>query len=91
MDLRESISKKEIPIFYRKSYEFFFFFIGRGVMSVPKKKVLTVTVTVRGGQKTVEPNPPDQSGRPARPPTRLLAYIRTDTDTDILNIRITDE
>jgi hypothetical protein len=46
VDLWESISKKKIPIFYRKSYEFFFFFIGRGVVSAPKKKVLTVTVTV---------------------------------------------
>ena len=47
-------------------------------------------VKTRGGQKTVKPDPPDQSGRPARPPARPLAYIRTDTDTDILNIRITD-
>jgi hypothetical protein len=43
----------------------------------------------RGGQKTIEPDPPDQSGRPARSSARLLACIQTDTDTDILYIRIT--
>jgi hypothetical protein len=47
-------------------------------------------LTLRGGQKTAKPDPPDQSGRPAHPPARPLTYIRTDTDTDILNIRITD-
>ena len=48
------------------------------------------SIYIRGGQKTVKPDPPDQSGRPARPPVRPLTYIRTDTDTDILNIQITD-
>ncbi len=52
--------------------------------------VLCFVVLIRGGQKTVEPDPPDQSGRPTRLPARPLAYIQTDTDTDILNIRITD-
>ena len=56
----------------------------------PKTKAHCKIVISRGGQKTVDPDPPDQSGRPARPPTHSLAYIRTDTDTDILNIRITD-
>ena len=28
-------------------------------------------VLTRGGQKTVEPDLPDQSGRPARPPARI--------------------
>ena len=50
---------------------------------------LFTRATRKGGQKTVKPDPPDQSGRPAHPPARPLAYIRTDTDTDILNIRIT--
>uniref|UniRef100_A0A2N9FG35 Uncharacterized protein n=1 Tax=Fagus sylvatica TaxID=28930 RepID=A0A2N9FG35_FAGSY len=27
-------------------------------------------IVIRGGQKTVEPDPPDKSGRPARPPVR---------------------
>jgi hypothetical protein len=46
--------------------------------------------TGRGGQKIVDPDSPDQSGRPARPSARPLAYIWMDTDTVILNIRITD-
>ena len=55
-----------------------------------QSKTQSLSVTGRGGQKTVKPDPPDQSGRLARLPARPLAYIRTDTDTDILNIRITD-
>ncbi len=47
-------------------------------------------IAARGGQKTVESDPPDQSGRPARPPVRPFAYIQTDTNMDILNIRITE-
>ena len=32
----------------------------------------------RGGQKTVEPDPPDQSGRPAHSPACQPAHIYTD-------------
>ena len=52
----------------------------------PREHIWTDT-DIRGGQKTVKPDPPNQSVRTVR----LLAYIWTDTDTDILNIRITDK
>ena len=47
-------------------------------------------VLLRGGQKTVDLDPPDQFSQPAHSPARPWVYIRTDTDTDILNIQITD-
>ena len=50
---------------------------------VGPKKGTRKTIYSRGGQKTVKPDLPDPLARP-------LAYIRTDTDTDILNIRRTD-
>ena len=58
-------------------------------ISVPKRPESKLSAS-RGGQKTVEPDPPNKSGRLARPLARPWIYIRTDTDTNILNIRITD-